>query len=167
LTFASAIVSLTVNPTFSDFAGAFPVGENGQRHQGAGQGGLRQQISTFLEWSKPYREIIALGVSIILAISGAVAWAVAHFATQTAVSNLECKLTHQLTSQLHGSHANLYAAQIDARESQVKQLSSQNPPISGAPVKTLMDEVDTLKGKQDPENEASKDQLNEALVVCR
>src|SRR5262249_37445686 len=57
----------------------------------------------FWERSKPYREIaaaLAAVISGIVAISGGVAWIVAHFATQTQLHHLECRVTNNILTQL-------------------------------------------------------------------
>jgi hypothetical protein len=130
------------------------------------QKGFRDRLSAFLKWSKPYRDVIALAVAIVVAISGAVSWAVAHFATQAAVSNLECQLTHQMTSHVHDAQAGVYAAEMDARQSQVQELSEQNPPFMG-PVSRLLAETQNLKAQADSEERAARDQLNDAIAACK
>lgn len=127
---------------------------------------LGQRLSDLLGSTKPYREIIAIAVAAIVAISGGVAAIVAHFATEVELTNLECKLTHQLTSQLFGSQARVYDAQIDARQSQLKQFAIQAQPIAGPSLKQLVDEMADLKAKADAANKEATDQLNEAIRKC-
>jgi hypothetical protein len=129
-------------------------------------GGFRSRLSAFLKWSKPYRDVIALGVALVIAISGAVSWAIAHFATQEAVSYLECKLTHQMTSHVEDGQANLFAAEIDARQSQIKELTERNPPPMPS-VSRLLTENQSLTTQKDTATTHAKDQLNEAITACK
>jgi hypothetical protein len=48
-----------------------------------------QRLAGLLERTRPYRELIGIAVAGIAALSGAVAWAVAHFATQAELFYLE------------------------------------------------------------------------------
>jgi hypothetical protein len=128
--------------------------------------GFRARLSAFLKWIEPYRVFVGLLVALVIAISGAVSWAVAHFATQQAVSYLECKITHQMTSHVDDAQANLYASEIDARGSQIKELMERDPPFM-APVNRLLTEQQNLTTQKDAAASAAKDQLNEAIVACK
>jgi hypothetical protein len=59
---------------------------------------LGEQLSTFVEWVKPYKEIAVLLVGLFSAISVGIAWTVNHFATQNALSDLECRIRLAMTT---------------------------------------------------------------------
>jgi hypothetical protein len=84
------------------------------------------RISELLERSKPYREIIAIGVAAITALSGGVAWAVAHFATEAEVFYLECRMNNNIVTQALPLQTGVYTAEIDWRTSQIKQIAQLN-----------------------------------------
>jgi hypothetical protein len=142
------------------------VSHDGGPQPAEGEKGFRDRLSDLLKWSEPYRDVIALGVAVVVAISSAVSWAVAHFATRSAVSNLECQLTHQMISHVHDAQARVYAAEMDARQSQVQELSERNPPFMG-PVSRLLTETKNLKAQADSEEKAAMDQLNDAIAACK
>ena len=133
-----------------------------QRHRRPERVTLRAQIESFLEWCRPYREVIVMIVAVAVATSGALAWVVAYFATRAAVSHLECKLTHQMVAHRHDSRADSQYAKVDSRQSQVSQLASHTPPISGQPIRMLMDEAKDLTTKADTE----RDRANAAMAAA-
>jgi hypothetical protein len=122
---------------------------------------LSAQIDQFLTWSKPYRQIIALLVVLAGSFTTAWAWVVAHFATQTAVSVLECKLTHQLLAQEHGSRALSIEARIRSLRSLQKMLASQKG--TNAAITQLMNEEAALQESRDSEEKLNKDEMNIAI----
>jgi len=64
----------------------------------AGKPGLGGRISSFLGQIAPYRELIALIVGVVAAISASISWTVSHFATQAQLTSLDCKTDTRLNS---------------------------------------------------------------------
>jgi hypothetical protein len=127
---------------------------------------FRARLAALLEWSKPYRDLIALAIAVIGGISATVAWVVAHFATQAELLYMECRLNQQLTSQSYNSQLNLLAAKIDARSSQLRELSSQDPPIGGPPTAQLAADVSSLNEESARVDLQSRKDLDEIAKKC-
>jgi hypothetical protein len=112
-------------------------------------GGTRGGISAFLESIKPYQEIIGLGTALVVAVSGAVAWAVAHFATEAEVFYLECRINSNIAAQLLPIRQEFFAAEIDWRNSQIKQLAQQTGSSStNSIIRQLSSEIGELNKQQ-------------------
>jgi uncharacterized lipoprotein YajG len=91
--------------------------------------------------------------TILAVASGAIAWVIAYFATQTAVSQLECRLTHQIIALQHDIRAARYQAEVDTRQSLVKLPSNKSS------VQKLMEEVFDSTTKSNAERDASINEL--------
>lgn len=81
------------------------------------------RLSAIWEQSKPYREIFATLVAIIVAISGGIAWLVAHFATQAQLHYLECRVSNSILTQLLPVHMEGFAGKIDWRLAQIDAIT--------------------------------------------
>ena len=81
---------------------------------------VRGRLETFLEWSKPYRDITALAAALLVTISGFVVAALNHFATQAALSKLECIENYKLENQTAASTIQRLTAQLDTRSALFK-----------------------------------------------
>jgi hypothetical protein len=110
--------------------------------------GLHQQISDFLEWIKPYREIFLLGVALLAGISGAVGWVAAHFATREQLSYLDCRVTNRLHTQLIGRKRDLIAAGLEWRMSQIRQMTVEEQRPAGPTLARLQQEIGDLHRMQ-------------------
>ena len=109
----------------------------------------RSRIVALWESSKPYREIIGLAVAAIVALSGAVAWAVAHFATEAEVFYLECRMNNNIVAQALPLQAGVFAAAIDWRTSQIKQIAQLNTsPGANVAIAQLSTEINDLTRQQ-------------------
>jgi hypothetical protein len=79
-----------------------------------------QRISDFIKFIQPYRDLLALFVALVVAISAATAWVTTYFATRVQVSHLECRTfdkIHAATKPLQSNIGRL-TAQWDRREAQ-------------------------------------------------
>src|SRR5690242_9722595 len=61
--------------------------------------GSNNPVVQFVEWIRPYKEIAILIGTASACISGAVSWAVTHFATLEELSNLECRMSVNVNIQ--------------------------------------------------------------------
>src|SRR3954447_1601176 len=72
------------------------------------------QISKFVEWIKPYKELVALLGAAVMALSGGVSFAVSHFATVEQLSSLECRMSVSTSTQWLPMKINVLAVQIES-----------------------------------------------------
>jgi hypothetical protein len=129
--------------------------------------GLGQQLSAFLEWVKPYKEFAALAFAVIAAISGGVAWAVAHFATRAELFYLECRINNNMATQAFSDKSDALAASIQLRNSQIKQLTDQAPSnSSNITIARLSDEVSALTKEQSTYSVDAKKKIDENAKRC-
>jgi hypothetical protein len=110
----------------------------------------KNRLSALLEWSKPYRETIAILTAVLVAISGGVSWIVAHFATQAELHYLECRVTNNILTQLLPIHMEEFAGKIDWRAAQIKQLAQNGGGTNGSisTIFELTDQINTLTKEQ-------------------
>jgi hypothetical protein len=85
----------------------------------------RELLGKGIAWVAPYKETVVLIVAVVGAIFSGVAWVVSYFATQAAVSQLECRLTHQMNSSSFVSQSQVIGSQVDIKQSQSKLLGLQ------------------------------------------
>jgi hypothetical protein len=125
-------------------------------------------LSNFLEWSKPYREVIAVLVTLIVSISGAVAWVVAHFATRAEMHYLECRVTNNILTQLLPIHMEEFAGKIDWRSAQIKALAQHGggTPQSIGTIVDLTDQVNTLTKEQGVAAKKFQQDIDEIVKNC-
>jgi hypothetical protein len=126
------------------------------------------RLGALLEWSKPYRETIAVLVAVTAAISGAVSWVVAHFATQAEVQFLECRMMSNTLAQLLPIRVAEIASNIDWRMSQVKELAQHGggTPDSVARILDLTKEINDLNKAQTEEAAEIQKRIDEITTQC-
>jgi hypothetical protein len=119
-----------------------------QTDANAGHLGLHRQLSDFLEWIKPYRELFILAGAVVATISAAVGWVAGHFATRAELSSLDCRITNSLHGQLIAFKSDLADAGVNWRLSQIKQMTVEDPRPVAATLTRLQQEVDELRKQQ-------------------
>jgi hypothetical protein len=121
----------------------------------------KEGLAFLLEWSKPYRDVIAIFVAVVVALSGAIAWGVAwvtaNVATQSQLHYLECRVTNNIMTQLLPVHLEEYAGKIDWRSSQIKLLA-QNSRVAPQTVKAIVILTEEM-------NSLTKDQRDAAVKL--
>jgi hypothetical protein len=125
------------------------------------------QLAALLDWIKPYKEIAALLIATIMALSGAVAWAVAHFATQAELFYLECRINSAMETQSLADRASALASAADARYSQIKQLA-QMPSSAGtaSAINQLASEINEIAKQQATHSAVTKTKMDEMTRRC-
>jgi len=88
---------------------------------------LGQQLSRFVEWVKPYKEIATLLVGAFVAVSAGIAWTISHFATRAALDDLQCQIEHDKGTKAIAESAAAAAAAAGMRHAQIEVLSAQAP----------------------------------------
>jgi hypothetical protein len=128
----------------------------------------KNKLSALLEWSKPYRETIAILTTVLVAISAGVSWIVAHFATQAELHYLECRVTNNILTQLLPIRMEEFAGKIDWRAAQIKQLV-QNGGGSNASISTiseLTDQITNLTKEQKQASEKLQKDIDDTAKHC-
>jgi hypothetical protein len=130
--------------------------------------GQKNKISAFVEWSKPYREIIAVLVTVVVSISGGVAWVVAHFATRDQLHYLECRVTNNILTQLLPVHLEEFAGKIDWRAAEIKMLAQHGggTPQSIATIVELTDQVNALTKDQEAASNKLQKDIDDIVKNC-
>ncbi|MCA6112954.1 hypothetical protein [Bradyrhizobium cenepequi] len=124
----------------------------------------RELLGKGIAWVAPYKEAVVLVVAIVGAIFSGVAWVISYFATQAAVSQLECRLTHQMTAASFDSKSEIIRSQIDVKQSQVQLLALQKQSQGAqAAVNKLTAEVKELEKAAKEESRKSSEQLTLAV----
>ena len=72
-----------------------------------------------------YKEAIGVVIAVAGAIFSGVAWVISYFATQATVSQLECRLTHQMNAANFNSKSEIIRSQIEAKQSQIQSTALQ------------------------------------------
>ena len=85
---------------------------------------LGGRISSFLAQIRPYRELVALVVGIVAAVSASVAWTVSHFATQSQLSSLECDVNGRINSSATSTLKTIIEADEDSRNQRLAALNA-------------------------------------------
>jgi hypothetical protein len=129
--------------------------------------GLGAQLSAFLAWVKPYKEIVTLAFAVFAVISGLISWVVAHFATQAELSYLECRINNNIETQALEDKTNAFAIAVQLRNSQIKQLTDQ-PPSNGSNVSIgrLSEEVSSITREQFSYSVEAKKKIDENAKRC-
>jgi hypothetical protein len=129
--------------------------------------GLREQLSTFVEWIRPYKEIATLLVALFAIISGGLAWTVSHFATRAALSDLECRINHDKKTKALADAAAALSASTELRYSQIRVLSAQpQSPTTAALISQLTGEVNETTKLVAKDAANSVDKINESVKDC-
>jgi hypothetical protein len=115
------------------------------------QSGLGKRLSALLKVTKPYRELIGIAAAAIALLSGAVAWAVAHFATEAELFYLECRINNNIAAQSLPLQTEAFTTAIEWRTSQIKQITQlYSSPAANAQIAQLSGEInDLMKKSQD------------------
>ncbi|HVR57230.1 MAG TPA: hypothetical protein VMT72_10430 [Pseudolabrys sp.] len=115
-------------------------------------------------WISEYKEIIGIGIAVAGAVFSGAAWVISYFATQTAVSQLECRLTHQMNAASYDSKAEVIQSHINEKQSQIQSMALQKQTQSTqAAVTKLAAEVKELQKAAKEESKNSDDQLTLAV----
>ena len=111
-----------------------------------------QRISNFIKFIQPYRDLLALFVALVVAISAATAWVTTYFATRVQVSHLECRTfdkIHAATKPLQSNIGRL-TAQWDRREAQ-RLLDDPKQNSVAAQLLSEADAIETAQNNADAE----------------
>ena len=127
-----------------------------------------KQVSAWLKGSKPLREAVAIIAALIVSVSGAVAWIVAHFATRAEMHYLECRVTHNLLTQLLPIHLGEFAGKIDWRATEIKALAQHGggTPQSIARIADLTDQVNALTKEQQAAGTKLQQEIADLVQKC-
>ena len=103
--------------------------------------------------------------TIIVTISGSVAWIVAHFATQAALHYLECRVTSNILIQLLPVHIEEFAGKIDWRSAQIKILAKHG---GGTPqsINTIVDLTDQVNELTKAQKDTAADFQNKIDAIA-
>jgi hypothetical protein len=125
-------------------------------------------LSPFLAWSAPYRAFAAICGTVIVSVSGGVAWIVAHFATQAELQYLECRVTDNILTQLLPIHIEEFAGKIDWRLTQIKALSQHGggTPQSISVIADLTDQANTLNKDEQEAAAKFKAEIDSVAAKC-
>ncbi len=119
------------------------------------------RLSKLLERSKSYREAIGIVAAVVVAISGAVAWVVAHFATQAALHLVECRVTNSMTAQLLAIRMEQYATQQEALLAQIEDFAKQGSTESLKKITDIRTQIASLnKSRESAVSGVQKDLEN-------
>ena len=104
-------------------------------------------VARLVDRIKPYKELAAAGVGVIAMLSGAVSWAVAHFATQEELKRLECTSEVNLATRALPLFSAVLSVKIETKWAQLaetRKTSSPEAEIRGrqleADIRDLSDE---------------------------
>ena len=86
--------------------------------------GIGDQLSKIVEGIKPYKEIAVLLIGLFSAISAGIAWTVSHFATAAALSELECRISHDNGVKALADGAAATDAATELRHAQMRVLTA-------------------------------------------
>lgn len=129
--------------------------------------GLGEQLAVFLEWVKPYKEITALAAAILTVVSGSIAWAVAHFATQAEVFYLECRINNNIETRALRDKADSVAAAIQVKNSQIVLLTEQPASDnSNITIRRLSEEINALTREQHSYSVEMKQRIDANAMRC-
>jgi DNA repair ATPase RecN len=125
-------------------------------------------LGALLEWTKPYRETIAIVVAVTAAISGAVSWTVAHFATQAELHFLECRMTNNIVTQLMPVYSREFSDRVDWRMEQIMDLAKRGggTPDSISRISELKNQVDALTKDQAEQAANLKKEIDDIARQC-
>jgi hypothetical protein len=128
---------------------------------------LGEQLSRLVEWIKPYKEITALLVGLFSAISVGISWTVSHFATRTALSELECRISHDNGTKGLADAAAATAAAVGLRHAQMRDIAVQPPTsASAALINQLSVEADAIAGEAATKAAEAAQKINENFAAC-
>lgn len=129
--------------------------------QGTPEPGDRTPKRTVLSRIGEYKEAIGVVIAVAGAIFSGVAWVISYFATQATVSELECRLTHQMNAANFDSKSEIIRSQIEARQSQIQSTALQKQTQSTqAAVTKLSSDVKELEKAAKEETRKSTEQLS-------
>lgn len=124
-------------------------------------------LSALLEWVEPYQKFLAVITTVVVSVSGGVAWIVAHFATQAELHYAECRIDGTILTQLLPIHMEEFAGKIEWRNVQIKTLAKQQ---SGKQqnmlIEDLTNQVTDLTNKQRDASERFRKEIDEITKNC-
>lgn len=130
------------------------------------------RLAALLEWSKPYREIIGILITIVVTVSGAVAWVVARveatYATQSEVHYLDCRTQTSIKNALEPIQMGEYATKIDARNNQIRLLilRGETSKETLASINELNDQITALTDQQRTEDKRLQAEIASLASNC-
>ena len=122
------------------------------------------RLAALLAVTEPYRALISIGVAVVVALSGAVSWAVAHFATQSQIYYLECRMNTNLQNQVYSMQMDIIGAEINWRNLQIAQLADQSG--AGGAILKLTTDINELSKKQSQLSNDDKKNRDELSKKC-
>jgi hypothetical protein len=125
-----------------------------------------ERTSNLWKLVEPYKDILALGSTILAVISGSVAWAVAHFATESELFYLECRVNSSIETQYLPMQTALIATSIEWRSSQIRQMAQLGNTASSAVIVQITAEINDLTKQQNTLAADIKKKVDERAQRC-
>jgi hypothetical protein len=127
---------------------------------------LGQHISAFLERIKPYRELVAWGVAVVIAISTGVSSAVNYFATQSQVRELDCRIARNVAIQLIPLQTETIGVKIDWRTAEIEQMAKEKNESNEKRLSDMVKDINALTQSQAKLASEIKERIDKAAEEC-
>jgi len=140
----------------------------GQPKEGIRVGGDKSAnpIVGFVNWIKPYKELAVIISSAVILLSGSVSWAVSRFATVEQLSNLECRMSINITIQALPIQASMLSMKIEGKWAQIAALSRDITPEVQTRIEQHKQDLKDLSDERKKIETTFQQEINTAPVKC-
>src|SRR5262245_60065372 len=109
--------------------------------------GLGKRISRFLDAIKPYRDLLALLLGMAVAVSAAISWTTAYFATRLPLINSECRMNDKLFNAMRPVRTAIGLLPADWAKREIERLAQEKD--SGPKILKLLEDIKKTEATQE------------------
>lgn len=109
--------------------------------------GLSTRISAFLKAIRPYRDLLALVLTMVAAVAGGISWTTAYFASRAQVFALECRMYDYIHASLKPIESGLGRVNAKWERKEAARLMKEGKPNDFAI--QLLEEAEHIDKEQD------------------
>jgi hypothetical protein len=139
--------------------------QGSQEENGDNRDTVGKRIAGFLKAIKPYRDLLALTVAIVVGLSAGISWTTAYFATRAQVFSLECKMYDYIHNSLKPVSSGLGLAHAKWARKEANRLLD-DPKRNGAAAKKLLNDAETIEKDQVTADAEAEKQFKADTASC-
>src|SRR5262245_51830810 len=139
----------------------------GENMEASAPNSLRKNVIVrFVDWIKPYKEFVAIAGSAVILLSGGVSWAVSRFATVDQLSNLECRILINISTESLPIVSKMLNMKIESKWAQIANLPKDNTPELEAKKEQMKQDIKDLSDERRKVDAALEQEIRGAPVKC-
>jgi hypothetical protein len=124
------------------------------------------RVGVLAAWIRPRAEILAAVSGLTIATAGAVAWCVAHFATEAELKRLACTSQLSLEQKALPLNSSIAEMQIERRRIELRELRNAQPPDQNK-IDDLLDIIKDLRETKKTADVKFQEAIAAAPLKCQ